>query len=128
MKVKLLVFFVLMSASFYGQSFKEEGSFFSDINKKGEVKGKVMASNTSNDPLVFANITVKELNLTTTSDIKGNFSFKLAPGNYTLLFDFMGYKSKMLKVVIKPNDIIVRNETLNALTMNSDIVVSSIEK
>jgi len=101
-----------MSASFYGQSSREEGSFFSDINKKGEVKGKVMASNTSNDPLVFANITVKELNLTTTTDIKGNFSFKLASGNYTLLFDFIGYKSKILKVVIKPNDIIVRNENL----------------
>ena len=61
MKLKLLVFFVFISASFYGQSFKEEDSFFSDIHSKGEVKGKVIASDTNNEPLVFANITVKEL-------------------------------------------------------------------
>ncbi|MDX1829728.1 MAG: carboxypeptidase-like regulatory domain-containing protein [Lutibacter sp.] len=128
MKLKLLVFFVFISASFYGQSFKEEDSFFSDIHKKGEVKGKVIASDANNDPLIFANITVKELNLTTTSDTNGNFSFKLEPGNYTLLFDFIGYKSKKLNVVITSNNTTVCNGTLNALTMNSDIVMSSVEK
>jgi hypothetical protein len=128
MKLKLLVFFVFISASFYGQSFKEEDSFFSNIHKKGEVKGKVIASDTNNEPLVFANITIKELNLATTSDSKGNFSFKLEPGNYTLIFDFIGYKSKMLNVIINSNDITICNESLDALTINSDIVLSSIEK
>lgn len=128
MKFKLLVFLVLASVSFYGQSFKEDDSFFTSIHKKGEVKGKLIASDSDNEPLVFANITIKELNLTTTSDSKGNYSFKIEPGKYTLVFDFIGYKSKILNVVVNSNNITVCNETLNALTMNSDIVMSSIEK
>lgn len=128
MKFKLLVFLVLVSASFYGQSFKENDSFFTSIHTKGEVKGKLIASDSDNEPLVFANITIKELNLTTTSDSKGNYSFKIEPGKYTLVFDFIGYKSKILNVVVNSNNITVCNETLNALTMNSDIVMSSIEK
>ena len=63
------------------------------------IKGIVTDSN--GDPLAFATIYVKELETGTSSNAQGNFSYRLPDGTYTLIFQFIGYESKVKKVEVK---------------------------
>jgi len=126
MRFKLLVFFVLTTTAFYSQSLKVD-SFFSEGNKEGEIKGIIMDTNTNNDPLAFTNVTVKELNLTTTTAIDGSYSFKIQPGTYTLIFDFVGYHTqKLTKIVVTSGNATLCNQSLTAIKINSDISLISL--
>ena len=46
-----------------------------------------------NEPLPFANVLIKETGEGGTTDFDGKFSIEVAPGNYTLIFSFVGYQT-----------------------------------
>lgn len=97
MKMCLLLLFVF--AGFYSFSQQNE-------TKKlpGKISGRIIDSTTSQNidyATVSVYVTGKEIPLTgTTSDNKGLFKIEgLAPGNYTVVIDFIGYSKKTIQNV-----------------------------
>jgi len=66
----------------------------------GAIKGKVLDKK-SREPLTGVNITLKGTGRGTTTDQNGQFTIsKIAAGEYTLIFDIIGYTKKYNKVII----------------------------
>ena len=64
----------------------------------GGVSGKVTDANGA--PLAFATIFVQQTGSGTTTNENGNYEIRLDPGNYTLVFQFLGYKTEAREVRI----------------------------
>lgn len=62
----------------------------------GGVSGKVTGSRGA--PLAFATIFVQQTGSGTTTNEEGNYEIRLAPGSYTLVFQFLGYKTEIREV------------------------------
>lgn len=74
---------------------------FSYAQSTGSVVGKLTDKEYNNEPLAFANVLIKGTTTGTTSDFDGLYTFEnLDPGNYTLVFSFVGYKSQEISVDI----------------------------
>ena len=91
-----LILILTFSTVTYSQSFKLN-SLISELNKKGVVEGVIFDNENSNEPLPFVDITIKNLQLITVSEIDGSYSIQLKPGVYTLNFSFIGYKTVEVK-------------------------------
>lgn len=93
MKFKLFLFFCILipwinHTTAYAQT------------QKFVLTGTILDTET-NETLPSVVINIKELNLWTTSDGKGNFEFKnLNPGNYTLIVSCLGYESYSLTIKV----------------------------
>ncbi|HET8810640.1 MAG TPA: TonB-dependent receptor, partial [Flavobacteriaceae bacterium] len=69
-------------------------SIFCNAQETGSITGKLTDKEAGNTPLAFANILVKGTSKGTISDFDGNYIIEnIAPGNYTLIFSFVGYKT-----------------------------------
>lgn len=121
MRVILFTILLFTSTQFFGQSFKVD-SFFSDSNRNGKIEGVILDSENEENPLAFADISVKDTSISTTSEIDGTFSLNLKPGKYTLIISFIGYKTtEVSNVIVTSNQPLKFNQKLIALEMNSDI-------
>jgi hypothetical protein len=58
-----------------------------------DVVGKVIDEE-FNETMPFANVLVKGTNIGVTTDFDGNYSINVDPGTYTLVFSFVGYRTK----------------------------------
>jgi len=89
---KLIFLFVLLIS----------GLCFSQGN--GAIAGMVLDGELNNTPLTLASVSLEGTSLTSTSDENGYFYFEnLESGTYTLVFSFVGYKSKKLEVQVTQN-------------------------
>ncbi len=68
-------------------------------SQKFEVAGLISDAETGK-PLSFANIRIDETTNGTASNYDGFYSIKLTPGNYKLVFSYIGYKSEIIPVNI----------------------------
>ena len=60
----------------------------------GSVAGKLTDQEYNNEPLAFANIIIKGTTTGTTSDFDGLYEISnLEPGNYTVVFSYLGYET-----------------------------------
>lgn len=67
----------------------------------GMIIGKVLDKELKNEPLVFANISLKDSDLTSTSDVTGLFLLEnLSDGKHTVICSYPGYKNKEIEVMI----------------------------
>ena len=55
---------------------------------------------TEGEILPFASIYVKEVGTGTSSNLEGYFELKLAPGDYQVTFQFMGYKTQVRNMTV----------------------------
>ncbi len=62
------------------------------------VRGQI--TDTANIPLAFATIFVKETGSGTITNENGFYELKLSQGDYTLIFQYLGYKTQIEKVAI----------------------------
>lgn len=54
-----------------------------------------------NEPLHFANVQIKGMSKGATTDMEGNYSIEgVAPGTYTVIFSFIGYKTVEVSNVV----------------------------
>lgn len=106
MKNIILIAALLISAFSYAQS---------------SVNGKITDLESNNSPLMFANISIKETGVKTTTDEKGLYKFNnLKDGSYTLVYSFAGYETKETKIEVisgKHNNV---NIALEASTLSLD--------
>ncbi len=72
----------------------------------GKLRG-IVTDKSTGESLSFANVYVKELKVGTSTDKHGYYLIPSLPANkeYTVIFSYIGYKSKSLKIIIKPRKI-----------------------
>ena len=64
------------------------------------VNGKVFDGAFEKQPLAFASVKVKDLDISVETDIEGSYQLGLLKGRYTLIVDFIGYESIEIEDVI----------------------------
>ena len=124
----LLILILTFSTVSHSQSFKLN-SLIAELNKKGVVEGVILDNDNNNEPLPFVDITIKNLQLTTVSEIDGSYSIQLRPGVYTLIFSFIGHKTIEVKnIKIASNKKVNFNQIMSSLKIESDVTsISSME-
>ena len=87
-------------------------SVISYSQEKGSIAGKITDKETGDQPLPFANVTIKNTSKGTTSDFDGLYEINtIDPGTYTVVFSFVGYET--LEV---PNVKVVANKVTEVNT------------
>jgi hypothetical protein len=86
------------------------------------VKGKITGAN--KEDLPFATIYVKGTTIGTNSNEEGHFSLKLKPGQYELVFQYVGYAKKIEKINLS-NDLTLDVSLLNEGVALKEIVVKA---
>ncbi|MVX36434.1 TonB-dependent receptor [Myroides sp. LoEW2-1] len=61
----------------------------------------IVTHQTTQEPLAFATVSIKDQTIGTNTDINGKYEFNLKPGNYTLVYQYLGYKTaeKTIQVI-----------------------------
>ena len=95
------------------------------FSQQVNLKGQVLDSEFNNEPLAFANVKVKGLDLEAVSDENGYYKIALTPGSYTLIVDFIGYESLVINdVMLDAADLELDPVVLGARRMKKDISVA----
>ncbi|MFY0654616.1 MAG: carboxypeptidase-like regulatory domain-containing protein [Cyclobacteriaceae bacterium] len=87
------------------------------------INGTVKSSD--GEPLPFATIYIRNLETGTTTNSEGYFEYKLQPGKYDLVFQYLGYKSQVkfvevssestaLDIVLNPHTFMLRDVVVEA--------------
>ena len=92
------------------------------FSQQVELKGQVLDSEFNNEPLAFANVMVRGLDLGAVSDENGNYKLALTPGSYTLEVEFIGYETQLISdVKVNMSDLELDPVVLAARRMKKDI-------
>ncbi len=67
--------------------------------KMGLLRGTVI-DDYFGDPVMYAEVSVEGLDVSTLTDLDGQYSFELAPGTYTLSVEFLGYAKQVVSEVV----------------------------
>ncbi len=112
--MKKLTFIVVLLAFSFGYA------------QNNNIKGTVLDGEFNNEALAFAKIIVKNTNQKVDSDIQGNYILNLEPGNYTLVYEFIGYEPiELNNVVIKKENNILKAVVLNAKKITFENSIAS---
>lgn len=84
--------------------------------QKGKIIGKIIDN--KNEPLFMVSIIIEGSGTGTASDFDGNYSFDVEPGNYTLVFSFIGYSAQKQKVEVLAG----KTSTIN-VTLKEDVLL-----
>ena len=100
--------------------------------QKVTVSGKIV--NKNQEILTGATVLVKETNQGISSDLDGNFSFKLNKGTYTLKVSFIGFKTieksifldedKVVTIILEEDDNVLDEVLVSAVRATSSIPVT----
>ena len=114
MKQLLLIVSFLIASLGYSQS-------------TGSISGMLLDQESSNEPLLYAKVTVKGTNIESQSNEDGLFVIEnLKSGSYTLVCSFVGYDSKEILVDVLPNKNLKINAALTASTISiEDLIFAS---
>jgi len=65
------------------------------------VVGALSDKENNNEPLAFANILIQGTTIGTTSDFDGLYELpNISPGNYTIIFSYLGYETVTVENVL----------------------------
>ncbi len=102
-------------------------SFFSFFisAQTGEIKGTIKDA-TTNETIIGASILYAEGKGVVT-DIDGNFSIHLEPGNYEITISYVGYEPQKIKIKVGDKPVVL-NTNLQTQTLNEVEVVADVAK
>ena len=100
--------------------------FISSLSLCAQIEGKVI--DTHNQPLPYVNIYLEDSYTGTTSNEEGNYSLEISEkGNYTIVFQFLGYNTVKKEVSVSSFpyklDIILQESTISL----DEVVISTTE-
>ncbi len=99
-------------------------SIFSYSQDTGSVVGKITDKDYNNEPLAFANVLIKGTTTGTTSDFDGLYALEnLSPGNYTLVFSFVGYETTEINATVAAGKVTEINVPLGASAAALDEII-----
>ncbi|MBL4605121.1 MAG: TonB-dependent receptor [Flavobacteriaceae bacterium] len=87
---------------------------FANAQEKGTIKGKLLDKDANNEPLSYASVAIKGTVIGVETDDNGEYSISVKPGNYTVVFSFLGYKTLEEMTVIKAGGVTTINKTMSA--------------
>ncbi len=109
----LFLFLIIILSPYFAEAAKITGKITSE---KGE-------------PIEFASIYVKGLNSSSTSNEKGQYEFTInKAGNYTIVFQSIGYKNFEKNIDITDNDIVLNVKLETELYMLEAVTISASTK
>ena len=113
MKFKFLFFALFITIISFGQT-------------TGTISGILKDKNANNQPLAFANIILKNTTISANSDIDGKYIIKVAPGEYTIVFSFIGYENVEVPVTVVASETVTINKSIGSGNYTlQDVVVKS---
>lgn len=90
----------------------------------GTVSGVILDKEFNDEPLAFANVTIKGTSQGSSTDDEGRYSITLKPGNYTLVIAYLGYETKEIPFTLKAGENKIINYTLEASGVQlQDVVI-----
>lgn len=99
---------------------------FALAQTKGTISGVITDKDLNNAALPFVNAVVKDTPFSTITDENGKYSISLLPGNYTIVFSFLGYENIEVPFTIKENETITINKALGSGSYQlEDVVVKT---
>ena len=111
MKTIKILFFLIITNFSFGQN-------------TGSIAGKLTDKDYNNEPLAFANVLLKGTTTGTTSDFDGLYAFEnLSPGNYTLVFSFVGYETQEIEVIVEAGKVTEVNVAMGTSSASLDEVI-----
>jgi iron complex outermembrane recepter protein len=88
-KLTLLIIPVLFSATVFGQG----------------IKGKIIDADIK-EGIVGATVSIENTSYSTSTDLQGNFSFKIPKGDYKMTVSFSGYEKKIVSIIVPSTTVI----------------------
>ncbi|MGB5819083.1 MAG: carboxypeptidase-like regulatory domain-containing protein [Saonia sp.] len=97
--------------------------------QQGAIRGSISDKEMNNEPLLYANVHVKNTTKSTQTNFHGNFEIPdIDPGNYTLVISYLGYESLEVPVSVAENGVTEIYQGLNAKSISlSEIPLSDTE-
>lgn len=106
MKHLLLLFTLLSTMNFFAQD-------------QGTIKGNIIDLELGKEPLLFANVSIKDTDWSTQTNLNGNFEMMdIAPGNYMLEISYAGYETLVLPIEVNENGITRIEQGIRAKTVS----------
>jgi hypothetical protein len=97
------------------------------LSQKGTISGTITDKEYNDEPLAFANISIKGTTHGTSTDDKGKYSLNLEPGNYVLVVAYLGYQTIEIPFSLNPSEKKTINHSLEAGGVQlKDIVLTTI--
>jgi len=90
---------------------------------KGTVSGVLTDKDANNATLPFANAMIKGSTIGTTTDENGKYAINIVPGNYTIVFSFLGYENAEVPISITAGETITINKALGSGSYKLEDVV-----
>lgn len=97
-------------------------TMFSFAQNGVQLKGKVTELN-SKEPINSVSIRVKGTNLSTETNVEGNYELEIKPGSYTLIFSLGGFSTQEKSVTVKANEPLTVDISLKEKSSNIEEVV-----
>ncbi len=89
----------------------------------GAIKGNIVDLEMGNDPLLLAQVSIKNTALHTQTNFHGNFEISnIDSGRYILTICYLGYETLEMPIVIKENGVAKINGGLGAMRISLDDV------
>lgn len=108
MKLRFLFLMLLLSTISFAQN--------------GTISGTILDKEMNNEPLPFANVTIKGTTIGVATDMDGKYSLSLTPGNHILVIGFIGYETKEIPFTIEANETKEINHSLASTSVQMDEV------
>ena len=95
----------------------------------GTISGKII-DKANGEGLIGAAVQIEKTTQGNVTDVEGNFSLTLSPGDYILVISFISYESAKIAVTVKPNEVTTVSYALAESKAMLDVVVitSTVER
>jgi hypothetical protein len=86
----------------------------------GTISGTISDGEMQEEPLLFANVALKNTLWSAQTNFDGNFEFADVPfGDYTLVVTYLGYETLEMPLTVNAEETTIVQESLAALSMDS---------
>ncbi len=87
----------------------------------GSIYGSITDGNDSGEPLLFANVSLKDTKITAQTNLHGNFEITgLQPGAYHLEINYLGYEPKKVRIEVRSDETAFVEASLQVMSMNTE--------
>lgn len=112
---KIILTFLLLSTSLVSLS-----------QNRGSIQGKITDSEMFNEPLLMAQVSLKNSSRTAQTNFHGNFELEdIDPGKYILLIRYLGYETLEIPVQVGPDKITRIERSLSAKRIDVTSILQS---
>lgn len=88
------------------------------------ITGSVNDSETNNEPLIHAKVSIKEIGTETVTNEEGVYAFNnIEAGEYTLIFSFIGYETIEKSIIIRSGNVLNETVSLSAKSLGMDDIM-----